>query len=486
MDYRKLSITELHNALVNGNITPLELTKAAIEEAKKDTNVSFEYICEKEAIEAAQHLDVSKKNNLLWGIPYVLKDNFSTKGIPTTASSDFLKHYVPVFSSEVSNRLEEQGAILIGKTTLDEFAMGGSGITGHLGRTYNPWDPTHQRMVGGSSCGSASACTAGIVPLAIGSDTGDSVRKPASFAGLVGLKPTWGRISRYGLFPFASSLDHVGFFTRNVQDSAIALSVLAGRDNKDSTSSDRPVDDYLSQLNVPLKGKRIAIIDEIYHSFSNSIVDETFEKLLKTMEEQGAIINRVHMDAKLCRAIFPVYVILSCAEATSNNAALDGIKYGERFSADSYEGVMYTARTHGFSELIKRRFVIGSYSLLRENQSEVFVRAQKCRRLIVNAVNEILKDNDAIFLPAATGAAPLFDNKNNSGTENEYFIGDNYLAIANFGGQPSITIPIGFENGLPFGGNLIGKIFDEATILNIAQQIENITGLANLLAPEVK
>ena len=261
MDYRKLSITELHNALVNGDITPLELTKAAIEEAKKDTNVSFEYICEKEAIEAAQHLDISKKNNLLCGIPYVLKDNFSTKDIPTTASSDFLKNYVPVFSSEVSNRLEEQGAILIGKTTLDEFAMGGSGITGHLGRTYNPWDPTHQRMVGGSSCGSASACTAGIVPLAIGSDTGDSVRKPASFAGLVGLKPTWGRISRYGLFPFASSLDHVGFFTRNVQDSAITLSVLAGRDNKDSTSSNRPVDDYLSQLNVPLKGKRIAIID---------------------------------------------------------------------------------------------------------------------------------------------------------------------------------------------------------------------------------
>ena len=482
MDYRKLSITELHNALVNGDITPLELTKQAIEYAKKDTNVSFEYICEKEALEAARHLDESKKNNLLWGIPYVLKDNFSTKDIPTTASSDFLKNYIPVFSSEVSRRLDEQGAILIGKTTLDEFAMGGSGITGHLGKTYNPWDPTHQRMVGGSSCGSASACAAGIAPLAIGSDTGDSVRKPASFAGLVGLKPTWGRISRYGLFPFASSLDHVGFFTRNVKDAAISLSVLAGRDEKDSTSSTKPVSDYASKLDTSLKGKRIAIIDEIYNSFANSIVNKTFEKLLKAMEEQGAIINHVHMDTKLCRAIFPVYVILSCAEATSNNAALDGIKFGERFSADSYEGVMYTARTNGFSELIKRRFVIGSYSLLRENQSEVFLRAQKCRHLIVNAVNDILKDYDSIFLPSSPTAAPLFKDNEFNRLTSEYLIADNYLAIANFGGFPSINVPIGFENGLPFGATLTNKIFDEANLLAIANNIEQLTGLANIVA----
>ncbi len=486
MDYRKLSITELHNALVNGDITPLELVKAAIKEAKQDNNVSFEYICEKEAIEAVKYLDESKKNNLLWGIPYVLKDNFSTKDVPTTASSDFLKNYVPTFSSEVSDRLDEQGAILIGKTTLDEFAMGGSGITGHLGKTYNPWDPTHQRMVGGSSCGSASACATGIIPLAIGSDTGDSARKPAAYAGLVGFKPTWGRISRYGLFPFASSLDHVGLFTRNVVDTAIALAALAGRDMKDSTSSEKPVDDYLSCLDKPLVGKKIAIIDEIYNSFKNKTLRKTFDILLNKMHEQGAIINHVHMDIKLCRAIFPVYIILSCAEATSNNAALDGIKYGERFDADNYEGVMYSARTNGFSELIKRRFVIGSYSLLRENQEDVFVRAQKCRRLIVNATNNILKDNDAIFLPAAPGIAPLFNDKKKDNSDDEYLIADNYLSMANFGGQPSLTLPIGFENDLPLGGNLIGKIFDEKTILNIAKQIENITGLANLLAPEVK
>ena len=483
MDYRKLSITELHNALVNGDITPLELTKQAIANAKKDTNVSFEYICEKEALEAVNHLDESKKNNLLWGIPYVLKDNFSTKDIPTTASSDFLKNYVPVFSNEVSNRLDEQGAILIGKTTLDEFAMGGSGITGHLGKTYNPWDPTHHRLVGGSSCGSASACAAGIIPLAIGSDTGDSARKPGSYAGLVGFKPTWGRISRYGLFPFASSLDHVGFFTRNVRDAAITLGALAGRDEKDATSSERPVDDYLSNFDASLKGKHIAIIDEIYDSFANPVTRKAFDNVINQMQVQGAIIHHVHMDIQLCRAIYPVYVILSCAEATSNNAALDGIKYGERSWADNYEGVMYSARTNGFSEKIKRRFVIGSYSLLSDNQSDIFVRAQKCRRLIVNSVNRILEDNDAVFLPAAPSIAPLFEgNKFNS--KDEGLIADNYLAIANFGGQPSLTLPIGFDQGMPLGGNLIGKIFDEANVLNIAQQIEDITGLANLIAPE--
>ena len=236
-DYLAMSISELHLALVNGEITPLELTKLAIAKAKADTNNAFEYISEEEALEQTRQLDPSKKDNLLWGIAFVLKDNFSTKDIPTTASSNILNGYVPVFSSEVYLRLINQGAILIGKTTLDELGMGGSGMTGQLGKTFNPWDETHQRTIGGSSCGSAAACAAGIVPIGIGSDTGDSARKPASYAGLVGFKPTWGRISRYGLFPFATSLDHVGFFTRNVEDSAILLNVLAGRDDKDFSSS---------------------------------------------------------------------------------------------------------------------------------------------------------------------------------------------------------------------------------------------------------
>ena len=201
---------------MNKEVTPLDLTLEAIAKAKADNNNAFEYIMENEAIKIAKSLGEPEPHNLFWGIPFAIKDNFSTKDVPSTGSSDSLMDYVPIYNSEVYQRLINAKAIPIGKTTLDELAMGGSGTTGHLGKTFNPWDPTHTRHVGGSSCGSAAVTSAGIVPFAIGSDTGDSVRKPASYAGLVGLKPTWGRISRYGLFPFATSMDHVAYFTRNV------------------------------------------------------------------------------------------------------------------------------------------------------------------------------------------------------------------------------------------------------------------------------
>ena len=260
MGYLRKSIKEIHEALVSGAVTPEELVREALTKAHDNDDNAFEYICDKEAFEALKDLDSKDKNNILWGIPFVCKDNFSTKDIPTTGSSNILNGYVPIFDSEVINRLKAAGAILIGKTTLDELAMGGSGTTGHLGVTYNPWDETHKYQIGGSSCGSAASVAAGIVPFSIGSDTGDSVRKPAGFGAMVGVKPTWGRISRYGLFPFAPSMDHVGFFTRNVFDSAAILEVLAGRDEKDSTSSMKPVEDYASEMDKPINGKNIAII----------------------------------------------------------------------------------------------------------------------------------------------------------------------------------------------------------------------------------
>ena len=481
MSYLDRSIYEIHQLLLKGKVTPFDLVKEAIEKAKNDDNNAFEYISEKEAFDAVSKLDSSKKDNLLWGIPYVLKDNFSTKGIPTTASSNILKGYIPVFSSEVYLRLQNQGAILIGKTTLDELGMGGSGMSGHLGKTYNPWDKTHLRMVGGSSCGSAAAASAGMVPFAIGSDTGDSVRKPASNAGLVGFKPTWGRISRFGLFPFAPSLDHVGFFTRNVLDSAIVLQTLAGKDDKDSTCSEKEVPNYIDAINKPIKGMSVAIIDEIYALFEEPEVKKAFEFSLEKLSSLGVKVNHVHMDFKLCQAIYPTYIVLSSAEATSNNANLDGIKFGHRYEGEDYQKVMTETRTHGFSELIKRRFVIGSYSLLRENQNEVFLRAQKCRRLIVNAINEILKDNDAIYLPAAPDIAPYFTHGASDWLNKNMIVSSNYLAFANFGGQPSITIPIGFKDNMPFGANLTGKIFDEETVLALAKNIEDIAGLSNLI-----
>ena len=477
----KKSLREIHQALLNNEVTPLDLVKEAISLAKNDKNNAFEYICEKEAIAAVNRLDNSKRGNLLYGIPVVIKDNYSTKDIPTTASSNILKGYVPVFSSEVVLRLEKEGAIVIGKTTMDELAMGGSGTNGHLGITFNPWDKTHTRIIGGSSSGSAAAISSGIVPISIGSDTGDSVRKPASYAGLVGFKPTWGRISRFGLFPFACSLDHVAYFTRNVFDSAYLLNVLAGRDDKDSSSSFNKIDDYTAKLDESLKGKRIAIIKEISESISDKDILSKFNETVALLRKERAIVEEVSINSKLLKAIYPTYIIISSAEATSNYACLDGIKFGNRIEGDSYEEMVKNTRTQGFSAYAKRRFVIGSYSLLKENQHDLFLRAQKCRRLIVNAFSDVLKNYDVIFSPASPSIAPLIKSSKNA-ISDEYLIADNYMAFANMGGFPSITIPIGFKENMPFGGNLTANIFQESKLLNIANKLENLTGLSNLVS----
>ena len=484
MSYLSKSIRDIHNAIIDNKITPLELVKEALQLAKNDDNNAFEYICEEEAIKKVDELDISKKNSLLYGIPVVIKDNFSTKDIPTTGSCDMLKNYVPIFSSEVVNRLEQAGAIVIGKTTLDALAMGGRGTASHLGITYNPWDKTHTRIIGGSSCGSAAAISAGIVPLAIGSDTGDSVRKPANYAGCVGFKPTWGRISRFGLFPFATSLDHVAYFTRNVFDSALTLSVLAGRDDKDYSSSFKEVDDYVSDIDKDIKNTKIAVIKPIIDSIKNENTVNEFNKTVNRLRQDGVVVDYIDFDINLLRAILPTYMVISSAEAGSNNASLDGIKFGVREDGSSYEEIVKNSRTKGLSSLVKRRFVIGGYALLEENQNDFFLRAQKCRRLIVNAFNKVFEKYDAIYCPASSSTAPLIDNKNVDHLSDEYLIAENYLAFGNMGGYPSITLPIGFENDLPFGANITCKPFEEKKLLNISFNIEKITGLKDLVAKE--
>lgn len=485
MHYLDLTIKEIHEALVKHETTPLELTKEALKRAKENNDNAFETIVEEQALEEASKLVEVEEDNIFWGIPVVVKDNFSTKNIKTTGSSDILRDYIPVFDATVVKKLKDKHAIIIGKTTLDELAMGGTGTTGHLGITYNPYDEKHERIVGGSSCGSAAAVAASIVPFALGSDTGDSVRKPASYAGLVGFKPTWGRISRFGLFPFAPSLDHVGFFTRSVEDAAYSLNLLAGRDDQDATSSYMPVDDYTSLLNESIVGKRIAVIDEIIDSIQNKEIVLEFNKCLDKLTKKGAIINHISLDNSLLQSLFPTYLVISCAEATSNNANLDGIKFGPRYEGKTYEEVMMNARSKGFSELIKRRFVIGSFSLMKENQELLFLRAQKNRRKIVETINKILSDNDVICLPSAPSIAPKLSDSSNRLSE-EYLIADNHLVLGNFAGIPSITLPLGLFEKMPYGINVMGKAFKEAEVLQIAKNIEDETGLYNLSARRVK
>lgn len=485
MSYLDLTIKEMHQALVDKKVTPLELTLEAIKRAKEDNNNAFETILEKEAIEIASNLKEPEVDNIFWGIPVGIKDNFSTKGILTTGSSEILRDYVPVFNATVVQKLLDAHAVPIAKTTLDELAMGGTGTTGHKGITYNPYDPSHTRLVGGSSCGSAAMVSNAVVPFALGSDTGDSVRKPASYAGLVGFKPTWGRISRFGLFPFAPSLDHVAYFTRSVEDSALSLSLLSGRDNHDATSSTKPVEDYVKVINNPIKGVKIAILREVVDSIDDKNILEAFNNTIKELKKQGAVVEYVDFSIKLLESIYPTYMVISCAEATSNNANLDGIKFGPRYEADTYTDVMIKARTKGFCELIRRRFIIGSFALMRENQNDLFLRAQKARRLIANRTNEILSDYDFIYVPAAPSIAPKFSDSSDR-LSNNYLIADNILVLGNFAGLPSLTLPIGKEDNMPFGANVMGRAFEEAKVFNVAKIIENIVGLENMSAREVK
>ena len=479
--YEGKSILELHELLVSKKVTPLDLAKDAIELAKKDNNNAFEYIMEQEAIEIASNLGEPEANNPLWGIPFVIKDNMSTKDVPTTGSSNILKGYVPVFDAAVVERLKNAKAVPIGKTTLDELAMGGTGTSGHLGITYNPWDESKTRLVGGSSCGSAAVTAAGIVPFALASDTGDSTRKPASLAGLVGFKPTWSRISRYGLFPFAPSLDTVGVFARNVEDVAIVTEVLSGRDDRDSTSSTKPVDKYFENLKNSCEKRRISIIKEIRDSVKDKDVLDAFNKTVEGFKKRGFEIKEVSLPNDLLLSLFPTYFVISCAEATSNNANMDGIKFGPLSNGTTFEEVMSDARTRGFGELIKRRFVIGSFALMKENQHDLFLRAQKNRRRIIEAINNILKENDFIYLPAAPSIAPKF-NEASDRLSDEYLIADNHLCLGNFAGLPSITLPIGFKDGMPFGANLMGRAFEEKELFQVSYELEQITGLANIYA----
>lgn len=480
MNYLDLTIKEIHNALLEKKVTVTELTKEAIKRAKENKDNAFELILEDEPLKKAKELDELPVpvDNLLFGIPFISKDNFSTKDIETTGSSNILNGYIPLFNATVIDKLLKANAILIGKATLDELAMGGTGTSGHKGTTYNPYDKTHSHLIGGSSCGSAVSVASAIVPFSLGSDTGDSVRKPANNAGLVGFKPTWGRISRFGLFPFAPSLDHVAYFTRDVFDSAYLLNILAGHDDKDSTSSLEKVDDYTA-FSKDIKGKRFAVIKEIEDSINDEVLNKRFKFILKELENKGAIIERVSIDKRLLESIYPSYFVISCAEATSNNANLDGIKFGPYYGGKTYQEVMFNARTNGFSNLIKRRFVIGSYALMRENQHDLFLRAQKARRIITNKFNEVLNKYDYIINLASPSVAPEI-GKASDKLSNEYLIADNYLAFANFGGQPSITLPIGFKDDLPFGVNVTSKIFTELNLFTAANAIEEITGFSNL------
>lgn len=478
MKYDNLSVFELRKLLDNKEVTTLELFNNSRRLAMKLNEDYNNFVTILDKLEYNPN-----KNSLLNGIPYALKDNFSTKDILTTGSSNILKDYIPIYNSTVYQKLIDAGCVLVGKTTLDELAMGGTGTTCHTGVVRNIWDK--KRMVGGSSAGSANAVASGIVPFAIGSDTGDSVRKPASYVGIVGFKPTYGKISRYGLFAFASSLDHVGIFARNVKDVAIVTDVLKGKDTNDMTSLEDDNIKYADNLDNEIKGRKLFYIKEVINvKTNNKETEEIIKKFMDNIDklrELGLVIEEVSIDKKLLEAVYPTYNIISCAEATSNNANLTGILYGPRSDKDNINDMIFDARTKGFSELIKRRFVIGSYVLQKENQDKLFLNACRVRRIIVDKINDLFKEYDGYILPTCGTVAPLLEDASDKLTE-EYLILENHLQIGNFGGFPSITIPCGYVNNMPISINLTGRAKEDSLVLNMAYHISNKLGNHDIIA----
>lgn len=477
--FKGLSIDELRRLLDDKKVTVEELFDESIKLAKdyQDDYNSFVTILDK--------CSYKDRDSILNGIPYSLKDNFSTSNILSTASSNILKDYVPVYDATVYKKLKKAGAVLIGKTTLDELAMGGTGTTANTGVVRNPYDK--DRLIGGSSAGSASSVALGITPFSIGSDTGDSVRKPASFGGLVGFKPTYGRISRYGLFAFASSLDHVAILSRSVRDAAIVTDILKGKDANDMTTLENDKDVYADMLDDSIRGKKLFYIKEICDLSEYSEVDDElkytlgeFSKLVEKLKEEGFVVEEVSVDKKLLEAIYPAYMTISCAEATSNNSNLTGIQFGPRpKDVSDVNELMFKARTEGFSELIKRRFILGSFILQKENQEKLFLNAGRVRRMIVDRINELFEEYDGMILPATGGVAPRFDDSSEK-LSDRYMILENHMAIANFGGMPSITIPFTKLDDLPIGVNITCKAKEDAKTLTIAKHVEDVTGLKGI------
>ncbi|WP_342252652.1 amidase family protein [Spiroplasma endosymbiont of Amphibalanus improvisus] len=476
------TIAEMHNMLINKEITPSELVKQAIDRLKKTKHLNsvitdtFE-----QALILAKKLDKMEfsKDDFLFGIPYSTKDNFCTLNVKTTAGSKSLDNFVPKYNSKVVEILNENNAISIAKTNLDELGMGGHGLYSYKGNVLNPWD--NKRISGGSSSGSTVSVAVGAVAFSLGTDTGDSIRKPAAYNGIVGFKPSYGLISRNGVIPYAPSLDTVGFLTRNVEDNAILLSHLAKHDPRDMTSKKQ----NLNKINIKLKkiqNKKIAFFQNVYDVLAEPI-KKNYDELFNKLKANDIKIEFINFDQELLESLEIVYTVISYAEAASTSSAIDGINFGFRVEGDNYSEIMHRTRTQGFGKVVKRRFVIGSYCLSDDNQELLFNSAKKIRRLICNALKVVFQKYDGLILPPANDYAPLIKDVEKD-QENPYKRGsfvDNILLIANLYGNPSITIPCGFWDDLPIGININTDIYHEQDCLDLAFTIEQFTNLKNLV-----
>jgi aspartyl-tRNA(Asn)/glutamyl-tRNA(Gln) amidotransferase subunit A len=477
-----LTIPEMRDLLTAKKISAVELTRLSLERANKLKELNaFISLTESEALRAAEAADARLKkgeSGALLGIPVAVKDVLTTVDAPTTCASKILKNFVAPYDATVVKKLREAGAVIVGKTNMDEFAMGSSNENSAFGPCKNPWNKGH--VPGGSSGGSAAAVAARIVPMALGSDTGGSVRQPAAFCNIVGLKPSYGRISRYGLIAFASSLDQVGIFTKTAQESFEVLKLLAGRDPLDSTSAANPVPSY-DVSSTSIKGLRIGIPKEYAVKGLDAEVQANVQAAIKKLEALGAKI--VDISLPHTQAAVAAYYIIAPAEACSNLARYDGIRYGHRASGATSLAELYSkSRGEGFGEEVKRRIMIGTYVLSRGYYDAYYVKAQKVRTLIANDFNAAFADKcDVIACPTAPVTAFKIGDKITDPLA--MYLTDAFTLPASLAGLPGISIPCGFSSAnMPIGLQLLGKQFDEETIGKVANTYEQATEWTRRLA----
>ena len=472
----ELTASEVRNKILNKELSAYEVTKAVFERIEKTDELigSFVSLRKEKALEEAKIIDEKivrgEKVGALAGVPVSIKDNMVSLNDPSASCSKILDGYIGIYDATVVTKLKEADAIIIGKTNMDEFAMGGSTKTSYYKLTKNPWDTS--KVPGGSSGGAASSIASQQCFISLGSDTGGSIRQPASFCGVVGLKPTYGRVSRYGLMAFASSLDQIGPLAKNVEDIALAMNVIAGYDDYDGTVKNIPVPDYTEFLGKDIKGVKIGVPKEYFVDGMNENVKAIMMDALEKLKEAGA--ELVDVSLPHTKYALPTYYILAPAEASSNLARFDGIRYGYRSkNAKDFNDLYVKSRSEGFGSEVKRRIMIGTYVLSAGFYDAYFKKAQKARALIKADFDKAFETVDMIFTPVAPTPAFSLDAVK---TPLELYLEDIFTLSANLAGVPGLSIPAGITEGLPVGIQLLGKHFDEGNLIAVGSAFEKIRG----------
>ncbi|GEO27536.1 glutamyl-tRNA(Gln) amidotransferase subunit A [Alicyclobacillus acidoterrestris] len=462
------SVKEILASVHKGETTAADWAKASLDAVRKvDGELeAFLTVDEDAALSRAEATTADQGG--LAGVPYALKDNICTQGMLTTAASRILENYIPPYNATVANLLNDAGGVLIGKTNLDEFAMGSTTETSAFKKTKNPY--AKGRVPGGSSGGSAAAVAAGIVPFALGSDTGGSIRQPAAFCGVFGLKPTYGRVSRYGLIAFASSLDQIGPFTNTAEDAAIVMNAISGYDQYDSTSAKVEHEDFTQDLGLGVKGLRIGIVRNLPEEGLNPAVKQAVDAAIHKLEGEGATV--VEVDLPHSEYAVATYYLIAPAEASSNLSRYDGVRFGRRAEAKSMIDMFEQSRSQGFGMEVKRRIIIGTYALSSGYYDAYYKRAQQMRTLIRRDYEKAFEQCDVILMPTTPTTAFPFGEKSDDPLA--MYLNDIYTIPANLAGIPGASVPCGFVDGLPVGLQVLAKPFAERTILRVAHAYEQV------------